>query len=112
MLRFLVLARHDQTGRHVRDPHGRIRRVHRLPARSGGPEDVDAEVCRVDLEIDLLGLGKDRDGRGRRVDPALRLGLGNALHAVHPGLVAEPAVGAFAVDGEDRFLDRAWDALR
>ena len=87
-------------GRLVRDPHGGVGRVDRLAARPRGAVDVDLEVVLVDLDVDLLGLGQHRDGRRRRVDPALRLGLGHALHAVRPALELEDGVGAVAADLE------------
>jgi hypothetical protein len=37
----------------------------------------------VDVDVDVLDLGQDRDGAGRGVDAALRLGVRHALHAVH-----------------------------
>ncbi len=40
------------------------------------------------------------------MDPPLALGLGNALHAVDPRLIAETPVGPPPPHGEDRFLDR------
>ena len=102
MLGLLVLAGHHESRGQVRDPHGRVGGVHRLPARARGPEDVDAQIVRVDLEVDLFGLGQDGH-RGRRgVDAPLALGLGDPLDAVHAGLVPEPTVGALSLDREDR----------
>ena len=76
----------------------------RLPARAGRAVDVDLEVVRVDLDLDLLGLGHHGDGRGRGVDPALRLGLGHALHAVRAALPLEDRVRAVALDRERDLL--------
>src|SRR4029079_4391738 len=45
--------------------------------------------------------GEHRDGHRRRVDAALRLGLGHALHAVHAGLELELRIGASARDARD-----------
>ena len=103
-LRLLVLHRDDDAGRHVRDPHGGVGRVDRLPARARRPVDVDLQVVRVDVDLDLLGLGHDGDGRGRRVDAALRLGLGHALHAMRAALPLEDAVGAVALHRERHLL--------
>ena len=88
-------------------PHGRVGRVHRLPARARGAVDVDLQVLLVDLDVDLLGLRHHRDGGGRGVDAPLRLGLGDALHAVRAALVLEDRVGAVALDREDALLDAA-----
>ena len=84
----------------VRDPHGRVGRVDRLPAGAGAAVDVDLQVVGVDLDLDVLGLGQHRDGRGRGVDPALGLGLGHALDAVRAALELEHRVRAVALDGE------------
>ena len=44
----------------------------------------------VDLDVDLLGLGRDEHTGGGGVDAALGLGRGHALHAVHAALVLQP----------------------
>ena len=44
---------------------------------------------RLDLDVDFLGLGQHRDGRGEVWMRPLRLGLGHALHAVHAALELE-----------------------
>ena len=106
-LRALVLHRDDDARRQVRDAHRRVGRVDRLAARAGRAVDVDLQVALVDLDVDVLGLRHHRDGRGRRVDPALRLRLGHALHAVRPALVLEDRVRAVALDRERRLLEAA-----
>src|SRR5438094_246728 len=47
------------------------------------------------------------DGRGRRVDAALRLGLRHPLHTVDPGLELELRVRAATADLEDDLLEAA-----
>ena len=94
-------------GRQVRHPHGRVGRVHALATGPGRAVDVDLELVRVDLDLDLLGLGHDRDGRRRRVDPPLRLGLRDALHAMRAALPLEDRVGAVALDREHDLLEAA-----
>ena len=74
----------------------------RLAAGARRAVDVDLQVLLVDLDVDLLGLGHHRDRRGRGVDAALRLGLGDALHAVRAALELEDRVGAVALDRERR----------
>ena len=103
-LRLLVLHRDDDAGRHVRDAHRGVGRVDGLAARAGRAVDVDLQVVLVDLDVDLLGLRHHRDGRGGRVDAALRLGLGDALHAVRAALVLEDREGAVALDREHDLL--------
>jgi hypothetical protein len=78
-----------------------------LPARAAGAHRVDAQVGRIDVELDLLGLGQHRHRRGRGVDAALRLGLRHALHAVAAGLEAQLAPRAFALDREHDLLEAA-----
>ena len=57
------------------------------------------------LDLDLVHFGQDDDGRGRGVDPAGRLGGRDALDAVDAALELQAAVGAVAVDLDDRLLD-------
>ena len=71
----------------MRDAHSGIRRVHRLPARTGRAERINAQILRLNLDVDFIGFGQHGDGRGRSVHTALLLGLGNALHAVHAALI-------------------------
>ena len=66
--------------------------------------DVDLQVVRIDLDLDLLGLRHDGDSRGGRVDPPLRLRLGDALHAVRAALPLEDGVRAVTLDRERHFL--------
>ena len=49
----------DEPGRQMRDPHRRIRFVDMLPAGAARAHGVDANVFRLDLEIDLLGFRHD-----------------------------------------------------
>ena len=68
-----------------------------------GPVDavhVDLEIVGIDLDVDLVGLGQDRDGRRARVDAALALGHRHALHAVRAALVLEPAPRVVALHEE------------
>ena len=104
-LRLLVLHGHDRAGRDVRDPHGRVRRVDRLPAGAGRAVDVDLEVVGVDLDLDLLRLGQHGHRRGGGVDPALGLGGRHALDAVRAALVLQADVGVGALDDEDGLVD-------
>ena len=78
----------------------------RLAARARRALDVDPEVLLlVDVDLDLVGLGHDDDRRRRRVDPPARLRRRDALDAVDAALELEAAVGAVAVDLDDRLLD-------
>ena len=93
--------------RDVVDAHRRVGGVDRLPARAARTHDVDLEVLRVDVDLDVLDLGHHRDGRGRGVDAPLRLGRRHALHAVHARFVLELRVRALARDAGRHFLDAA-----
>ena len=81
------------------------------PPGTRGAEDVDLEILGLDLDVHFLRLGQHRHRRRRGVDPPLRLGRGHALHAVHPGLAAQQAVGIVAPHRDDRFLDAAERSL-
>lgn len=63
-------------------PNSRIRSIDLLSARSGGTEDVDADVSIGDLDLDLGGLGHDGNSDGGGVDAALGFCGGDALDAV------------------------------
>ena len=55
----------------------------------------------------LLGLGHDRDGGRRGVDPALRLRPRHALDAVRPAFPLEHGVRAVALDRKRDLLEPA-----
>jgi hypothetical protein len=91
----------------VRDANGGVCRVHALTTRAGRPEHIDPQILVLDLEIDLLRLGQNRDSRGRRVNAALTLGDGNSLHAMNSGFPAHGPERALSLDLENRFLHTA-----
>ena len=73
-----------------------------------GPDDRKTSILRslrLDLDIDLLGLGQHGDGRGGGVDATLGLGGGHPLDPVHARLPTQAAEGLGAAHGDDRFLD-------
>ena len=83
----------------------------RLAARTARAVDVDAQVVRVDLDLDVLDLGQHGDGGGRGVDAPLRLGDRHALHAVHAGLELHLRVDLVAANAERDLLEAARVAL-
>src|SRR5437763_1906020 len=85
----LVLAGDDLARGHVGDPHGRVGGVHALATVATRSVQVDLQILVVYHEVGLLRFGEDGDGRGRRVNAALGLGRGHALHALHTGLELE-----------------------
>src|SRR5215831_4687695 len=104
VLRLLVLLADHEPGREMRNPDRAIGGVDRLAAWATRPEHVDAQVLVIDLDVDLLGLGKHCDSRGRGVDAPLRLGLRHALHTMHARLEFEPGEHALAGDIGDDLL--------
>ena len=74
------------------DADGRISRVDALTTRARCAEGIDAQVARVNLDVDLVGLRHDGDRCGRSLNATLALGLGNALDAVDAGLVLHDRV--------------------
>src|SRR6185437_6124938 len=111
----LVLALHagyhHDAGWDMREAHRRVRGVDVLAAGAGRAHRIDADVFGLDVDVDLFDLGQYGDRRGGGVDAARRLGLGDALHAMHAGLVFEPRIGALARDVGDHFLVAAGVAV-
>ena len=74
VLRAVVLALHDDTGRHVRDPHRGVGLVDVLTARARCAVRVDAQVGRVDLDFDrIVDFRVHEHRRERRVAAARRV---------------------------------------
>ena len=96
----LLLRLHHGVGGQVGDTHGGVGGVNALTARARSAVSIDAQVGLVDLDVNLLGLGKHGDGCRGGLDAALGLGLGNALDAVHAGLELHDGVDAVALDLE------------
>src|SRR5690606_3436622 len=99
----------DDAGRQVRDADRRVGRVDALPARAGRAVHVDAQVVGIDLDVDLLRLGRHQDADGAGVDASLRLGGGDALHPVDAALVLQPRpdallLGALGLHGDGDVL--------
>ncbi len=111
VLRALVLNENHDAARKVGDAHGGLGLVHVLAAGAAGTHGVDLKIVVVDLDVDLTGLGKHRDGRCRSVNAARTLGRGYALDAVHAGFELELGVGALAANGSDDLLEPALGAL-
>src|SRR3546814_20349042 len=88
----------------MRDADRRIGGVDVLPARSARAVDIDLEVAVVDRDVDLLGLGQHRDGRGAGVDAALAFGRGDALDAVDAAFELELREDALPAPRRDVFL--------
>lgn len=79
----------------MRDTDRGVRGVNGLAAGSRGPVDVDLEIVLVDFELfGLVHFRQHQNAGSRGVDAPLRLGDGNALHAVHAALELQPRVDA------------------
>ena len=63
-LRALVLADGDDAGGDVGDADGGGVLLDVLAAVSAGVEDVDTQVVRVDVHVDVIGFREDGDGGG------------------------------------------------
>ena len=96
MLAALVLTLDDGIGRDVRDADGGRGLVDVLAAGAGRTERVDAQILRVDIEVELLRFGQHGHCCGRGMHAALTLGLGHALHTVYAALELEPRIHAVA----------------
>ncbi len=75
-----------------------------LTARAARTHRVDLQVFRADVDFDLGYFRQDGDGGRARVDAALGLGLGNALHAMPAALELKLLKGRFAGDGKNDLL--------
>ena len=90
MLRFLG-GNDDDTGRQMRHAHRAIRFVDVLATGAARSHRVDANVVRLDIDIDIFCFRQYRHGRGGRVDPAARFCCWNALNAMHAGFELQRA---------------------
>ena len=91
----------------MRDADGRLRAVDVLATRARRAIRVDAQVRRIDGDIDVPSLRQHGDSRRRRVDAAARLRHRHALDAVRAALVLEIRIRAGARDHEGDFLEAA-----
>ena len=106
VLRSLVLARHDDAGRQVRDADGGVGDVDVLAAGAARAVGVDAEVLVLDLDVDVLGQLRPDEDRGERRVPARRLIERRDAHQpMHAGFGEQQPVGVVAGDRERRALD-------
>src|SRR5690606_12637671 len=102
----LVLTRHDDAGRQVRDAYRGARLVDVLAARARGAVHVDAQVALVDVDLDrVIDDGIDEHAGERGVTPALRIERRDAHQAVHALLGLQVAVRILTGDLERRALD-------
>src|SRR5690606_8168576 len=103
----LFFCEDDQAGRDVLEVGRAHGGVDALSAGTSSRRLGDLEIFIVDLNIDLVGLGEDGDGRGRSMDASAALGHGDALDAMHSRLEAKPAIDLIACDDGDHFFEAA-----
>lgn len=106
VLRALLLALHDDTGRDMRDAYGRVSGVDVLTTGARRTIGIDAAVAFVDLDLDRVV--------DNRIDPDRREGgvatriavVGRDPHQpVHARFRLQPAIGIVALDEQGRGLD-------
>src|SRR6185369_8865983 len=94
VLGFLILLGDHEAGRQMGNPNRAVGGIDRLSAGTGGTKNVDPQVLVLDLDVDILGLGQNRDGCRRRMNPPLRFGRRHALYAVNARFKLETGIGA------------------
>src|SRR4051794_19589070 len=105
-LRALLLARHRDAGRQVRDAHRGIGRVDVLAPRARGAIGIDAALALVDLDVDVVVDDGVHPYRGKACVPARIRVVGRDAHQpVDARFGLEPAVGVLALDLERRRLE-------
>src|SRR5580704_2813616 len=107
VLALFILALNDNAGRQVRDANRAFGLVDLLAARAAGAHRVDLQILIADVDLHLGNFRQHGDGGGARVNAALSLGLGNALHAMSAALELQLLEGSFASHREDDFLQSA-----
>ena len=106
MLRAVALALHDDIGGNVGDAHRRIGLVDVLSARTASAVSIDAQVGRVDLDLDgFVDFRVDEHARKGGVAAVARIEWRLAHQPVDAGLGAQWAVGIVAGHFERGALD-------
>jgi len=70
-VRSLILTRHHNAARKMRDANSGTRLVDVLPACTRRPIRIDLKVFRINLEINLINFRQDGDGNGGSVNAPL-----------------------------------------
>src|SRR5262249_40370206 len=83
VLRFFVLAGHNNPRRNVGYAHGRVRGVDALPSRSRRAKDIDPYILRINVDFYLIGFGQHSHRYRGGVNPARTFGNRNPLHAMN-----------------------------
>lgn len=94
------------------DTYGRVGRIDALAARAGRTKGVDAQVFRVDMDVDFIHLRHNGNGHGGSADAAAGFRRRDTLHPMRARLVLKEAVGALALDQHDDFFVSADPGFR
>src|SRR6185437_9463369 len=99
MLGSLVLALHDDAGRQVREAHRRFGAIDMLAAGPAGAKNVDLQIVRLYVDLDVLVDLRIYENRSERGVPA-RIGIKrrNANQAVNTDLRLQLPVDVLAAD--------------
>ena len=97
VLRAVALALHDDAGGNVRDANRRVGFVDVLAARAGCAKGIDAQIRRVDVDLDgVIDLGIDKHAGKRGMAAVAGIERRFAHQPVHAGFGAQIAVGIIA----------------
>ena len=106
VLRAVVLARDDDSGRNVGDPNRTVGGVDVLTARARRAIGIDAQIGFVDLDVDVVvDLGIDPDAGEAGVAPRRAVVGADPDQPVDAAFGLQIAVGIFALDQDRRRLD-------
>src|SRR5215831_4240154 len=105
-LRAFLLARHDDAGGNVGDPHGRIGGVDVLTAGAGRAISIHPAIAFFDFDLDVFVDDRVDPYAGKGGVPTrIRVIGGDAHQPMHARFSLEPPVGVLTLDNEGRRLD-------
>src|SRR5262245_48796793 len=88
----------------VPDADGALGLVDVLAPRAAGAHSLPLDVLVLDFYLHLIRFRQHRNRGGRRVDAALLLSLGDALHAMPAAFETEPLIDVVAGDAAHDFF--------
>ncbi len=112
MLRALVLAAGNNSGRKMRDAYRGVRRVDVLAALAAGAIRVDAQIVGLDVDDDgVVDLGRDEHARKAGVATLGLVERRDADETMHAGFTLDKAESEIAADGEGCRFDAGFIAV-
>ena len=78
-----------------------------MSAGAGRTEGVNAQIFRIDLNVNFFSFRKNRNGDRRSVNASTGLSLRHALHAMHAGFMLQFRIDFLAFNQRDGFLHTA-----